>query len=121
MPIESLPSEPVYKKPAPFGFERVLPLSITQTDKPLTSTERDPSIVDQPKLGPNAEKLALFKRMHREGFLIGAGKALNVVDTANNIRLLRNYAPGRHGGWDNYFAIRNPGSSTMVYKHPHKK
>lgn len=121
MPITSIPAEPVYKKPAAFGFERILPLSISQADKPFTGTERDPSIIDQPKLGPNAEKLALFKRMHREGFLIGAGKSLNVVDTANNVKLLRNYAPGRHGGWDNYFAIRNPGSTTMVYKKSHKK
>jgi nucleoside diphosphate kinase/thiol-disulfide isomerase/thioredoxin len=121
MPIESIPIEPSFKKPAAFGFERTLPLSVTHTDKPLTGTQRDPSIVDQPKLGPNAEKLALLKRMHREGFLIGAGKSLNVVDTANNVKLLRNYAPGRHGGWDNYFAIRHPGTNTMVYKKAHKK
>lgn len=121
MPVNSIPTEPMYKRQSAFGFERTLPLSVTLTDKPLTSTERDPSIVDQPKLGPNSEKLAFFKRMHREGFLIGAGKTLNVIDTASNIKLLRNYAPGRHGGWDNYCAIKNPGAETNIYKKPHKK
>lgn len=121
MPITSIPTEPLYKKPSAFGFERTLPLSVGKTDKPLTGIERDLSIVDHPKLGPNSEKVALFKRMQREGFLIGTGKALNGVDTANNIRMLRNYAPGRHGSWNNYCAIKHPGANTNIYKKTQRK
>mmetsp|Transcript_11486 Transcript_11486/g.11555 ORF Transcript_11486/g.11555 Transcript_11486/m.11555 type:complete len:205 (+) Transcript_11486:147-761(+) len=99
------------------------PMSLTHVEKPLTQvgTEWDASIADQPKLGPNAQKVALLIKMHREGFLIGNGKDLNEVDTANNVRLLRNYAQGRNGSWNNYFAIKHPESGTTIFKRKHKK
>lgn len=124
IPVEKLKTRnPVAPKRKQLEQQTRLPMSLTHIEKSLTQTgtNRDPSIVDQPKLGANAAKVALLKRMHREGFLIGDGKDLNSVDTANNVRLLRNYAPGRHGGWDNYFAIKNVESETTVFKRKHKK
>ena len=59
--------------------------------------------------------------MHREACLIANPKSLNSRDTANNVRLLRNYATGRHGGWDNYISCKHPESSTAIHRRRHPK
>mmetsp|Transcript_15477 Transcript_15477/g.22460 ORF Transcript_15477/g.22460 Transcript_15477/m.22460 type:complete len:481 (+) Transcript_15477:1590-3032(+) len=112
-PVESMPT--LFEDPE---SGRSLPLTISEVKKipPKSSTRYDKSIADAPKLGPNAEKVALFKRLHRDAFQIAEGKALNSVSTANNVRLLREYAPGRHGLWDNYVASKHPGANTHIYK-----
>lgn len=87
-----------------------LPLSIQNTiikptfDKELTQYDR--TIVDVPKLDSTALKVALAKRLHRDATLIADPKDLNSIDTATNVILLRNYAPGRNGNWNNYATLK---------------
>jgi hypothetical protein len=95
---------------------RNLPLTLISKPVSLTAqdTAWDSSIVDMKKLGPNGAKVALLKRMHREAYIIAHGPALNSRDTANNILLLRNYAPGRHGSWNNYCCIKGMAKGSFV-------
>lgn len=105
-----------YSSRPPLDLGRTLPLTLVDIPPALTAqdTAWDPSIVDMNKLGPNGAKVALLKRMHREAYIIAHGPALNSRDTANNILLLRNYAPGRHGSWNNYCCIKGTAKGSFV-------
>lgn len=109
-PIELIPGDDSETRGA-------LPLSIQNTivkptfDKELTQYDR--TIVDLPKLDSTALNVALAKRLHRDATLIANPKDLNSMDTAVNCILLRNYAPGRNGNWNNYASLKG---ASKIYK-----
>jgi len=99
-------------------IHRTLPLSITDKKRSITqvTTFRERSIVDEPKMGANAMRVALLKRLSRDSCHIAEPKDLNSVDVAFNVFLLRDYAAGRHGGWDNYASLKGTGKASNVKK-----
>jgi hypothetical protein len=99
-------------------ISRTLPLSITDKKRSITqvSTFRERSIVDEPKMGANAYRVSLHKRLNRDSCNIAEPKELNSADVASNVLLLRNYAAGRHGGWDNYASLKGTGKGSYVKK-----
>lgn len=99
-------------------ISRTLPLSITDKKRSITqvTTFRERSIVDEPKMGANAYRVALLKRLSRDSCNIAEPKDLNSVDVAFNVLLLRDYSTGRHGGWDNYAALKGTGKGSNVKK-----
>ena len=84
-------------------------MSLTYKREDIKKVDTDflPSIVDKKKYAPNEEKIALFKKIHRNSFkIVDIARVNKDKSIGITVNLMRNYNEGRHGDWNNYCSFK---------------